>query len=114
MEKIEYNDKELTDFRRGIYGHGGLEDLKKSYSYSNQEDIDEIFEIIEHMVFSSLVVQKLNEYENTIDEENEKNIKFYSDFIKSIEGLSFEKGGFKLVNVNRKFIIMKYINYLKN
>jgi hypothetical protein len=107
-----YDDEILTKFRRSLNGYGGLDDLKDTYSFSNEDDIDEIFSIIENIIFTAMVSQKMDEYENKTDIKLNNRIDKYIKFIKSEKGLSFENGGFKLNGISKKDVVYDYINQL--
>ena len=108
-----HNDEDdiLTSFRKNIEGHGSVEDLKNVYSYSNDTDVDEIFDIIESTIFNSLVAQKMNEYEyeDVVDEELNQKINSLTTFIKSVEGLSFQDGQLIIDGITKQMVIKKYI-----
>tara|TARA_R110000772_G_scaffold5691_1_gene20327 strand:+ start:987 stop:1340 length:354 start_codon:yes stop_codon:yes gene_type:complete len=108
-----YSDEDikLTSFRRSVIGYGSLEDLKSEYSYSNPKDVEEIFGIIEHNVFSALVAQKMGEYDGEVGNGSAKP---FIDFIKGLDGLSFENGEFKLGGIDEKDVIIKYISLFHN
>ncbi len=99
-------DKDLTNFRRNLQGYG---DVKEKYSYSNVDDVNEIFDIIDCNIFNSFVAQKMNSYEDIIDEELNKSIEKMITFIKKTEGLSFQNGGLVLDNITKEEVIKKYI-----
>jgi hypothetical protein len=108
-EESNHDDAVLTAFRRSVSGYGSLEDLKSEYSYSNEKDVDEIFDIIESYIFNALVVQKMNSYDATEDAELNTKIDSHIDFIRSIDGLSFENGELALNNINKEEVISKYL-----
>lgn len=104
------DDSTLTSFRKNIDGHGSKEDLKKEYSYSNDDDVNEIFNIIGSIIFNSLVSQKMHEYEGVVDEELNHKIDSLTSFIKSVDGLSFCDGGLKIDGITKQNVIKKYID----
>lgn len=110
----DYNDDALTMFRRSVQGHGGLEDLKDEYSYSNEEDVDEIFGIIENFVYLALVTKKMNEYDGVEDDDVNDTLETYVNFIKATPGLMFVNGGFELDDtISKKEVISKFITTVK-
>ena len=79
------------------------------YSYSNNTDVDEIFNIIESTIFNSLVAQKMNKYEGVVDEELDQKIDSLTTFIKSVKGLSFKNGQLIIDGITKQIVIKKYI-----
>lgn len=103
-------DLKLTEFRRNLEGYGSIDDLKMIYSYDNENDMNDIFEIIESIIFFSLVSQKMNSYDNVVDVELDSKIEKLKDFIKS-NGLSFYDGELHLENtITKDFIIKKFVD----
>lgn len=106
---IEYDDDKLTKFRRSIVGYGSIEDLKDEYSFANEDDVNEIFEIIEFKIYFSFVTQKMNEYEGEKDSEVDNIVDSNIEFIKRTDGLSFNDGKLKLDGISKKDVIQQYL-----
>ena len=105
-ENINIDDLELTNFRKSIFGYG---DSKQNYSYNNNDDIDEIFEIIDSIIYFDFVSQKLDNNDKKINNRVDNNI----DFIKNTNGVSWENGGIVLKNISKKDFIKNYLQHKK-
>lgn len=105
-ENINIDDLELTNFRKSISGYG---DSKEKYSYNNNDDIDEIFNIIDSIIYFDFISQKLKN-DKKINKKVDNNI----DFIKNTNGVSWENGGIVLKNISKKDFIKKYFQHIKN
>lgn len=91
-----FDDKELTKFRKSIGGYG---EPKDSYSYTNEEDVNDIYEMIESMIFNGFVVQRMQD------------LPMKNDFISTKEGIKFINGSIVLDGISKSEFIKKYIDY---
>ena len=105
------DDEIFTTYRKKIEGHG---EIKDEYSYSNINDVDEMFGIIDSIIHGNFVIQKMNGYSDKVDDSLDKRILEDINFIKSIDGLSFEKGELKINGISKEDVIKGYIEHRNN
>jgi len=106
-ENSNTDDLELTNFRQSIEGYG---EPKEKYSYSNNEDVDKTYDIIESIIFNNLVAQKMLSYNNEVDAELDNNIEQDFKFLDSVNA-EFSKGELNIGDTPKDVFIKEYIKH---
>lgn len=106
-ENTNVDDMELTNYRNSINGYGEV-DTNKTYSFNNSSDVDEIFDIIESVLFFQLVSRNMNKRENNIDEELNKDIEKKLNLLDEM-GAYFGNGIINLNGASKIEIIKKFM-----